>query len=349
MSVDKLKNAEYFGAVNSYDGFVSYFDSIFASQDFEKIFVIKGGPGSGKSSFMKKMQRELSHMYSTEVIRCSSDPGSFDGLIIEQNEKRIALLDGTAPHLTDPPLPGAVGEILNFEEFWDERWLRAKKEKISGLNKEKTAEYKIAYSYLMNAGYIYGSKKSIIRNYYDGRAAKAYALNIIKTLEVKNFGNPKIRITSAFCKNGVIRLETLSKLGKEKIKIDLPLPLYYLFTEEIKNALDMFGISYTSFLSAPERETEAIYIEDLDTLIIRDGGERSIKPDLISIKAELIEERVKEFSRLEEGAKEEAVRHFGIASELHFALEEIYTGAMNFSLIDKCFDKTVCKVKKILD
>ena len=30
-----------------------------------------------------------------------------------KNGRRIAILDGTAPHMTDPELPGAVGEIVN--------------------------------------------------------------------------------------------------------------------------------------------------------------------------------------------------------------------------------------------
>ena len=65
-------NDVYFGASNSYDGFISYFDRIFNREDYKKIFIIKGGPGTGKSSFMKKMIQAVSKGVKTEAILCSS-------------------------------------------------------------------------------------------------------------------------------------------------------------------------------------------------------------------------------------------------------------------------------------
>ena len=45
----------FFGACNSFHGFKSFFGEIFKRKDFTRIYVIKGGPGTGKSSFMKKI------------------------------------------------------------------------------------------------------------------------------------------------------------------------------------------------------------------------------------------------------------------------------------------------------
>ena len=49
----------FFGACNSFHGFKSFFGEIFKRKDFTRIYVIKGGPGTGKSSFMKKILHRL--------------------------------------------------------------------------------------------------------------------------------------------------------------------------------------------------------------------------------------------------------------------------------------------------
>ena len=52
------KISTYFAAANSYRGFISYFDKIFPSTEFEKIFVLKGGPGTGKTTVANIIAKE---------------------------------------------------------------------------------------------------------------------------------------------------------------------------------------------------------------------------------------------------------------------------------------------------
>ena len=78
----------------------------------ERKIILKGGPGVGKSSFIKKMGEAFSsHGLDMEYHWCSSDNQSLDGIVIGQ---KICILDGTAPHVVDPLCPGAVDEILNL-------------------------------------------------------------------------------------------------------------------------------------------------------------------------------------------------------------------------------------------
>lgn len=60
--------------------------------------------------------------YNLEYMHCSSDSESLDGIVIPA--KKVALLDGTAPHVVDPKNPGAVDEIINLGDFWDEEGIR---------------------------------------------------------------------------------------------------------------------------------------------------------------------------------------------------------------------------------
>lgn len=83
---------------NTSFGFYSYYQNVLPKKDAERMFIIKGGPGVGKSSFMQKIASEmLDRGYNIEYMHCSSDPKSLDGVVIPQIG--TALIDGTAPHV----------------------------------------------------------------------------------------------------------------------------------------------------------------------------------------------------------------------------------------------------------
>ena len=106
------KTRKMFPGGNTANGFYSFFDYIIPN-DVNRIFCLKGGPGVGKSSFMKKMAKEFTKMgYDVELHYCSSDPSSLDGVVIKG--LNVVMIDATAPHTVDPKIPGAVDEILNF-------------------------------------------------------------------------------------------------------------------------------------------------------------------------------------------------------------------------------------------
>ena len=43
----------YFAASNSSQGFMNYYKDVFITKMCKRLFVIKGGPGTGKSRFMR--------------------------------------------------------------------------------------------------------------------------------------------------------------------------------------------------------------------------------------------------------------------------------------------------------
>lgn len=88
----------FFGAATS-DGAVNFIDNI--TEKISKRYIIKGRPGSGKSTLMKKIglfaeSKEL----SVEYFPCSFDPDSLDMVIIPS--LNVAIVDGTAPHVINP-------------------------------------------------------------------------------------------------------------------------------------------------------------------------------------------------------------------------------------------------------
>ncbi len=143
----KLKKV--FPGSNSAYGFYSFYDQII-EEDATRIFVIKGGPGVGKSTFMRNIGRELLRRgLDLEYHCCSADSTSLDGIVIPA--LKIACIDGTAPHVVDPKNPGAVDEIIHLGEFWNEAAMVAHREKIIRANREKARLYRRTYRYLAAA------------------------------------------------------------------------------------------------------------------------------------------------------------------------------------------------------
>ena len=69
-----------FAASNSARGFKSYYDQVFDRKKLERVYIIKGGPGTGKSSFMKRVALWAQKKgMDVEYYYCSSDTNSLDG------------------------------------------------------------------------------------------------------------------------------------------------------------------------------------------------------------------------------------------------------------------------------
>ena len=118
----------FFLGSNSPQGFVSRFDQISCNDPQWHTFIIKGGPGCGKSSMMRKIAEALEPFSpDTQFIACSADPDSLDAVIFPK--LKFSISDGTAPHLLEPKYPGlsdtlvSLGDYLSTEKllpFYDE-------------------------------------------------------------------------------------------------------------------------------------------------------------------------------------------------------------------------------------
>lgn len=144
----KLKKV--FPGSNSAYGFFSFHDNIIDFESARRIFLLKGGPGVGKSTFMENIGRELLQRGVDVEYHCSSvDTESLDGIVIPQ--LNIACIDGTEPHAVDPKNPGAVDEIVHLGEYWNEAGMVARREEILQANREISRLHRRAYRYLAAA------------------------------------------------------------------------------------------------------------------------------------------------------------------------------------------------------
>lgn len=95
MSTQKI--LRYFLGANSSQGFYSLYDQLIDPAEARAIYILKGGPGCGKSSLMRRVAQTLEEAgRPVEYIFCSGDPESLDAILLP--DLSCAIVDGTAPH-----------------------------------------------------------------------------------------------------------------------------------------------------------------------------------------------------------------------------------------------------------
>lgn len=146
------KNAEgenvnrFFGTLLT-QGSKNYINQITA--DIKNRIFIKGRPGTGKSTVLKKIRaRARKYGFNTETYRCSFDPQSLDMVVIR--EMGICVFDSTAPHEMQPARDGdSVFDIysLAVAAGTDEKYAA----ELSEIKKRYGAKVRLASNYLREA------------------------------------------------------------------------------------------------------------------------------------------------------------------------------------------------------
>lgn len=185
MTLRKTGEDSYFAASNSAEGFHSFYAECFDQPRIDHVYAVKGGPGTGKSFFLRRVAEEAERReWKTEYIYCSSDPTSLDGVILTASSRCIALLDATAPHVYEPRLPGAREEIVDLGAFWDAARLEADRAEIEALNQRKGEAYRRAYRYLAGAGEMLAVHDNVVAPYIRRSAIEGLADRL--TREIPN-------------------------------------------------------------------------------------------------------------------------------------------------------------------
>ncbi len=343
------RNRKYFAAANSYNGFVSLFDKVFKSEDFNRIYLLKGGPGTGKSSLMKKIASHLKDKRcDVDEIYCSSDPKSLDGVIAKNCDKKIAIIDGTAPHERDANIPGAIDEIIDLASGFDLPWLIARKKDILELNEEKKNAYKTAYSYLRIAGSAYNFIADGYKSVFIINEAKIKAEEILSSIPSSNTASHEEYFISSFGRYGRYKIDENETTQGHTIRVYGDEYSSEIFIDIIHQYALLKSLSFDSFLSPFNPSfCEGMYFPDSKTTLIKsDFGEIDLSRFFKNDK--LHTERIRRAKEMRKEALEEAERWFAIASDLHFKLEEIYGVAMDFSNNDVIFDKKIKEIENIL-
>ena len=336
----------YFSAYNGYQGFRSLFDRTFDPLRHTRVYILKGGPGTGKSTILKGIIKWANGMgIASEAIYCSSDPSSLDGVVLRRNDKSISILDGTAPHTFDPKYPGAKDEIINLGDSFNTELLSDNSAIICSLGKEKAAAYEDAYSYLGIAG----AAKKLIDKKYERSIDLKRLDETVDSLKKRTVSESTSDTYETFCissfgRYGYTRLDELFTLDKTVIGIKGDgYTEYYVMNKLAENLINekkVFALCPSPF---GDRTIEAIYTENY-LFVTGIQGDIEIETHGIVCTHHDTKATIDIYNTALELAKDS----FELASEKHFKIEDIYSSCMDFENNEKIFYQLIDKIDKLL-
>lgn len=334
----------YLGA-NSKNGFYSFYDDLIDLKNANAVYIIKGSPGCGKSSYMKKIKVMLEHSgHTVEDIWCSSDPESLDGIVVPS--LKIAFVDGTAPHIVEPKYPLAVEHYINLGEFIDNSVCEKKNEIISLTDKYRNG-YAGIYTLLATAGVIEAELLDLALGGISLERISKKAKGIISREITKkgSGGAVKRRFLSSISFNGYSTLfDTANSLADNIYVIDDNFGLGMFLLKPIADAVKSAGFdAYLAYSPLCPDRLEHIIIPELSLAFITSkkysaySGEykRRVRLDAM-IDSTLLREKKKKiaFSRkLMQSTLKEAYSALSELKLLHDDIEALYNPYVNFDAI----------------
>ena len=366
----------YFAASNSEKGFFSYYEELFRpGEATSMLYIIKGGPGCGKSRLLWDMVRTgEARGCAATLFYCSSDPASLDAVILRREDgTQIVALDGTAPHEMQPRIPGVQEQLIDLGTFWSCRQLRAQRESIQGLMAEKTEHYAAAYRDLAAAGLCEQTASELIGHTVDHRALSRLCERLVSgAVGTSGRGqrqdacaNVRTVCTRAIGMRGRTQLDTLTQQADRVCHIEPYYGVEYRLMNALVQALTVrgeqitvsrhpvfptyadgiwlpqHGVAFVTDMTAPS------LTEDQDQAMPSSEEScytRSISPRRAVDRARLqmCRARVRHAVRQREALIADAERELMAAASPHFALEAIYGAAMNFDA-KEAYSRAVCE------
>lgn len=360
----KIKN--YFAGGNTARGFFSLYESNL--EGLARIFILKGGPGTGKSTLMKEIGNEwVEKGFNIELLHCSSDNDSIDGVIIPA--LKVGIVDGTAPHIIEPKAPGAIEDYVNLGEAWDSDKLSRYTSEILSLNKQIADSFQTAYRvfgealavhddwekiYIENMDFdkaneltdkllkqFYGNmslnKKADVRHRFLGAATPKGAVDFVPNLteDIQKRYFIKGRAGSG-------KSTLLKKLASEAERRGFDVEVYHCGFDP--HSLDMVivrELGLAIFDSTAPHE----YFPSRDGDEIVDMYEKVIMPGT----DEIYSDRIAEISKQYRAKMNEAISYLSKAKALHDDLEAIYIDAMDFEVVNQIKDKIKEEILQIAE
>ena len=335
----------FFAASNGGSGFCSMFCEVFDPKKFDTVYIIKGGPGTGKSTFMKKLGEEAERRgYAPSYYFCSSDTKSLDGVAIK--ELGVCVLDGTAPHVTEAKYPGACEVILNFGEAFDVGSLRAHREEIELLASQNGERYIRAYACLRAAREYMSEERRVAKKAYIGSKAAAF---IRRTFDGMKLGKTEKTGICTVCGKGILRMPVYFSAARRVLTVEEYHGIGYLLMSDIAEYARTAGIrAAVSCDPVCPDFAEGVYFEDDGVYVTvgRDDDVASEKTKRINTArfadADVIRSErayLRSTHKLALASLDCAVTEMKNACEIHDRLEEFYIAHTDFSVVDGIYDK----------
>lgn len=350
---------------NTAEGFFSYYRYLL-EKGGKRIFVIKGGPGVGKSTLMKKIGSRMVEMgYDVEFHYCSSDNNSLDGIAVA--DAGIVLVDGTAPHIVDPKYPGGLDEIINMGEYWDVDGMQVNLNQIIASTNEVSRLFARAYKFLNAAKALADNIGAMYRQSMNYAAVNKVTGVLEKVIldptylpeAYNNLGTERHLFSCAFTPDGFVDFSDSILQGIKRV--------YY-----IKGALGTGKTTLMKKLAA--RATEkglnveiyhtplipdkigSIIIKDLNTAFTSSDMFKENHYEAINLNQYLDKKMLANFEKdIEADNKlmnlliDIGISNIRSAKAEHDVLEQYYVPNMNFSAASEKYEEILSRILDLVD
>lgn len=336
---------EYFLGGNTPDGFINYYNQAIDFKEGNNFLILKGGSGVGKSTFLKKIAETAKQKnYVCDLCRCSSDVNSLDGIII--NDKNLAIIDGTSPHLVDPIAYGIYDKIIDLGVAIDKGKLKGKLEKINELINRKKQLYIDAYDYIYSAKTLYSKNNIFIDKNALIKSVNEFTENL-KIVDLVKQGKNYKRFSVALSSSGFYDTTNTLKNDNsinilaccDNVAID--------FLDLLAKKLIKFGYDIETFCSPLEyAKPLSIYIKQLNIYIfyysfLSNSTEYDNK-NTFKINNNFDKTTINKNNSIVKEILDFAYSCMEKAFNYHTELEKIYNPAVNFELVGEIRQKTIC-------
>ncbi len=350
------EGAVFFLAANSAQGFFSLFNELYIPDEGWKAYIIKGGPGTGKSGLMRKVAKAAEDRgFTVEKIICSSDPESLDAIIIPQ--KKICFADGTAPHVMEAKYPGAVEEIINLGLFWNSKELEKNREHIITLTNCNKALHAKSARYVSACYQSVADSFNIMKSAIDYKKIENFASRfIVRNCKCSNqLGTQKNRLLNGITPKGYVTLFDTVKYFCDRIYAvnDEDTYVSSVLMGSFRRCAVSNGIDVISCLNPLSPEGNPLHIilpeerigfftsnsvQNFKGIAFKKiNTSRFVNKDIISAhKQRLAFNRKISFEMLSE-----ALKLLEKAKKVHDDLEADYIKAMNFDELNKYTDNLI--------
>jgi len=338
------KEIHFFLGANAPAGFFSLYDQLVDPHTDETLYILKGGPGCGKSSFMKTIAKGLSDAGLTvEQIHCSADPDALDAIYIPA--LGMAYVDGTAPHIIEPTYMAVFDQYINLGELYDCDAMRPLKSQVIELTNAYKALYTRAYDCITAAhGVVRELSTQVVNESVIAAVRKRTKGIISREIGKRKSGNAKItrRFLSALTPQGSIaHFDTVDTLAGRVYHLDNQFGLaHYMLTDllEAATAAGLDCIACPSPLN-PDR-LEHLFILPLDLAFVSSNFQiqyagaayRHIRLDAMVDSERLTSQkaRIRFSKKVFALLMDEAVRTLDEAKGLHDKLEQLMNPHVDF-------------------
>ncbi|MBO4554767.1 MAG: hypothetical protein J5713_03205 [Clostridia bacterium] len=324
----------YFLGNNTAFGFFgNYEDEL---KDKNKVILLKGGPGTGKSTMLKRLAKEAeTRGFDVELWYCSGDPKSLDGVCIK--DLNVAVVDATAPHATGADLPIIKDVIFDLATSLQRDKLAPCIEEIKKLVNCKKHRFMRAYQHLNLAFCHLQNQIALEQSGVDKAKIRRIAIETASGFRGEK-GRMRNLFVEAICPEGESVFYDFLK-GKQIVKVKGGEVATQTFFDELK------GLVGGTYILNPLDSNRLDGIILKDVAIVKDAGTYEEKIarviDLSEFEKfeypdEILEER--NGVVLEEAF---AVEELNRAREFHLELEKYFVAAMDFSNNNRLYDEIV--------